>query len=57
MNRFDSCWRWQRRRETTPWYSTMRLFHQPKAGDWESVIARIAAELAHAGTNPMFSFA
>lgn len=57
MNRFDSCWRWQRGRETTPWYSTMRLFHQPKAGDWESVIARIAAELAHAETNPTFGFA
>jgi tetratricopeptide (TPR) repeat protein len=57
MNRFDSCWRWQRGRETTPWYSTMRLFHQPKAGDWGSVIARIAAELTHAETDPMFTFA
>ncbi|MDR3566905.1 MAG: tetratricopeptide repeat protein [Syntrophobacteraceae bacterium] len=46
MNRFDSCWRWQRQRETTPWYPSMRLFHQPKAGDWESVIARIASELS-----------
>jgi len=57
MNRFDSCWRWPRRRETTPWYSTMRLFHQPKAGDWESVIARIAEELAHAEKNQICSFA
>lgn len=46
MNRFDSCWRWQRQRETTDWYPTMRLFNQPKAGDWASVTARIAAELA-----------
>jgi Flp pilus assembly protein TadD len=52
MNRFDSCWRWPRDRETTPWYCTMRLFHQPKAGDWKSVIDRIAAELAHAFQAP-----
>ena len=55
MNRFDTCWRWQRQRETTPWYSTMRLFHQPKAGDWASVIAHIAAELARPETNAVFS--
>jgi hypothetical protein len=34
----------------------MRLFHQPKAGDWESVIACIAAELAHAERNQVCSF-
>ncbi len=45
LNRFDSCWRWQRQCEKTPWYPTMRLFHQPEAGDWASVIARVAAEL------------
>ncbi len=46
MNRFDSCWRWQRQSDKTPWYPTMRLFHQPEAGDWESVIRRMDCELA-----------
>ncbi|MGC9196371.1 MAG: tetratricopeptide repeat protein [Syntrophobacteraceae bacterium] len=46
MNRFDSCWRWQRQSDKTPWYPTMKLFHQPEAGDWESVVRRIAYELA-----------
>lgn len=38
-------WRWMEGREDTPWYPTMRLFRQSRAGDWESVIARVAREL------------
>jgi tetratricopeptide (TPR) repeat protein len=36
-------WRWQLDGETCAWYPTMRLFRQPKRGDWASVFARIAA--------------
>lgn len=39
-------WRWMERGETTPWYPTMRLLRQPTSGDWSSVIARLAGELA-----------
>jgi tetratricopeptide (TPR) repeat protein len=46
MNRFDSCWRWQRQSDKTPWYPTMKLFHQPEAGDWKSVIGRMDCELS-----------
>ena len=42
----DAEWRWMRERETSPWYPTLRLFRQPSAGDWESVFARMAGELA-----------
>ncbi len=38
-------WRWMEEREDTPWYPTMRLFRQSRAGDWESVIARVRHEL------------
>lgn len=41
-------WRWQRRREDTIWYPTMRLFRQQERGDWAGVFARLAAELAAA---------
>jgi tetratricopeptide (TPR) repeat protein len=39
-------WRWMRKIETTPWYPTARLFRQPAPGDWSTVFARVAKELA-----------
>jgi hypothetical protein len=33
-------------RDDSPWYPTMRLFRQQRAGDWPPVIAAVAAELA-----------
>jgi ADP-heptose:LPS heptosyltransferase len=43
---FAPDWRWLLHREDSPWYPTMRLFRQPKIGDWQSVIERVRAELA-----------
>lgn len=45
MNRFESEWRWQMQGEDSPWYPTMRIFRQMRPGDWDEVIARVAAEL------------
>jgi ADP-heptose:LPS heptosyltransferase len=39
-------WRWLLGREDSPWYPTMRLFRQRRAGDWDDVVARVAAALA-----------
>ena len=39
-------WRWLRDRADSPWYPTMRLFRQHKPQAWESVLARVSAELA-----------
>ncbi len=38
-------WRWLVGREDSPWYPTMRLFRQPKARDWESVVEAVRAAL------------
>lgn len=45
----DSDWRWMLDREDSPWYPSMRLFRQPQAGDWASVMRRVAAELRSFG--------
>jgi hypothetical protein len=39
-------WRWLLERADTPWYLRTRLFRQPSRGDWDSVMAAIAPELA-----------
>jgi hypothetical protein len=41
-------WRWLLERVDSPWYPTMRLFRQSRAGDWDEVFERIAEELRSA---------
>jgi hypothetical protein len=38
-------WRWMERRPDSPWYPTMRLFRQPRTGDWRSVAESVASSL------------
>ncbi len=49
LNRFDSCWRWFVGRSDSPWYPTLRIFRQPRSGDWDAVIDSVCAELAGGG--------
>ena len=39
--------RWLLDRTDSPWYPTMRLFRQPRPGDWDTVVAAVAQELAN----------
>jgi hypothetical protein len=48
LNRYDSCWRWMRRRTDSPWYATLRQFRQARRGAWAPAIAEAAAELSAA---------
>jgi hypothetical protein len=45
LNRHASEWRWMRNREDSPWYPTMRIFTQNKAGDWDEVVSRMSVVL------------
>ena len=45
LDRFDSCWRWLRDRDDSPWYPTLRLFRQTRPGDWPGVVDRVKAAL------------
>ncbi len=38
-------WRWMLHCDNTPWYGNMRLFRQPKPGDWDTVIEQVVEEL------------
>lgn len=42
---YPADWRWMLDIEDTPWYPTMRLFRQKKAGDWETVMRDVAQEV------------
>jgi tetratricopeptide (TPR) repeat protein len=44
---FAPDWRWTLDGEVTPWYPTARIFRQSALGDWNAVIARVAAALAN----------
>jgi len=39
-------WRWNPAARTTPWYASMRLYAQDRAGDWTGVAAAVQRDLA-----------
>lgn len=45
LSRADACWRWGEDGASTNWYPTMRIFRQPKSGDWESIVEDVRGML------------
>jgi hypothetical protein len=43
---FATDWRWMLDRDSSPWYSTVRIFRQPSMGDWTSVTKKIEQYLS-----------
>jgi len=41
LSQFALDWRWLLNRDSSPWYTTARLFRQPVMGDWSTVTERI----------------
>ena len=46
LNAYATDWRWLLDRDSSPWYSSARLFRQPTRGDWSSVTKKITQYLA-----------
>jgi ADP-heptose:LPS heptosyltransferase len=42
----DPDWRWSPDSAESPWYPSMRLYVQPRPGDWGSVVERVARDLS-----------
>ncbi len=42
---FNPDWRWLLKRDDSPWYPTMKLYRQTRAGDWRELLSRVAADL------------
>lgn len=40
-------WRWMTAGDDTPWYASVTLFRQPRAGDWAPVFERVHSALEH----------
>ncbi len=45
LDRFDPCWRWLASRLDSPWYPSLRIYRQPRPGDWGTVLAEAARDL------------
>lgn len=45
-------WRWMLRRKDSPWYPSMVLYRQERAGGWSEVFARVAGELRRMASIP-----
>ncbi|MBV8209845.1 MAG: tetratricopeptide repeat protein, partial [Burkholderiaceae bacterium] len=43
-------WRWLLDRDDSPWYSSVRLFRQSAAGDWDTVMSRVSQALSQLDT-------
>jgi hypothetical protein len=41
----DCDWRWPKTGRQSIWYPTMRLFHQPRSGDWDGLVTEVTEEL------------
>ena len=46
LNRFDTCWRWGKDGDASPWYPTLRQCRQTTPGDWAEPVRHVARHLS-----------
>jgi hypothetical protein len=45
LSRYNGCWRWLDTRVDSPWYPSVRVFHQSAPGDWAGVVVEVVTAL------------
>ena len=45
LNRFDSCWRWLKNTNLSPWYPTAKIYTQHEYQNWEKVMHEVQGDL------------
>ncbi len=45
LNRFDSCWRWLKNTNLSPWYPTAKIYTQHEFQNWEKVMHEVQDDL------------
>jgi len=45
LDRFNPDWRWLDGRPDSPWYPSLRIYRQPRPGDWTTVVEAVARDL------------
>jgi tetratricopeptide (TPR) repeat protein len=49
---FSAAPRWLRHRSDSPWYPSLRLFRQPRSGDWSAVVGAVLKAAAACAEEP-----
>jgi ADP-heptose:LPS heptosyltransferase len=49
---FFADWRYMLGRSDNPWYSSMQVFRQPRASDWQTPVSQIAQRLQERVNSP-----
>jgi len=55
LNRFNTDWRWLRGRADSPWYPSLRVFTQPRPGDWEPVMEEVRSRMGERSATHQFA--
>lgn len=45
LNRYDSCWRWLRDIDHSPWYPSVRIYRQNEDRQWHAPLQQLAKDL------------
>jgi tetratricopeptide (TPR) repeat protein len=55
LNRLDSCWRWLRYTDKSPWYPSIKIYRQSSVNGWPEVMSSVRNDLLELTANKYVS--